>query len=324
MNIHLLLDGCLHRKDNTLCFEDKEGNQTFYPIKTVKSIFIYSKTNLDSSAISLIAKADINVFFLNSSRKQIYALYNNFSSQGNYLMNQILGYRNEKRHQIAESLVYSTGHNMIHILKPHLKRYPDLFPLIEEIQDKLSLLKYMGKVDEIMRLEAFIWKKYYSCFSILLGIDFHRIQQGTNDVINSLVNFLNAVLYGVCLDSIIESGLHPSIAFLHATNDRNLSLQYDISECFKPLLIERTIFSMIHNRMISADEKTQCRNGKYLLNEETKKIAIREFYRKLDTSLKIKNRYMSYKQLIYMDCIHLREFLSCKKTNYKPFMLINQ
>ena len=324
MILQLYENGTLFRKDNTFCFKNKDDKVTYYPVRTIKTIYVFADVDFNASAINLIHKLSINVIFLNTSHKKIYGLYNGYASQGIYLINQVNAYQNEKRTIIAKSIVSATSHNMIRVLKYHLKTIPELKASMEQILHYKRFLSSLHNVDKIMQTEAMIWKNYYSCFELILGIPFTRYQRGASDLVNCLINFLNGILYAECLDQIILSGLHPAISFLHSSNDRTLSLQYDISEAFKPLLVERTLFSLFHNKIISDNEKPTKDDKTYLLSNAVKKKAAIEFNKHLLTSIKIGNKYYSYRNLIYADCIRLRNYINGETSDISLFKQTNR
>ena len=193
MILQLYENGTLFRKDNTFCFKNKDDKVTYYPVRTIKTIYVFADVDFNASAINLIHKLSINVIFLNTSHKKIYGLYNGYASQGIYLINQVNAYQNEKRTIIAKSIVSTTSHNMIRVLKYHLKTIPELKESIEQILHYKRFLSSLHNVDKIMQTEAMIWKNYYSCFELILGIPFTRYQRGASDLVNCLINFLNLI-----------------------------------------------------------------------------------------------------------------------------------
>jgi len=65
-----------------------------------------------------------------------------------------------------------------------------------------------------------------------------------------MISFGNVVLYNLIAAEIYRSPLDIQVGFLHATNTRKESLQLDLAELFKPLLVDRVVFSLINKRVI--------------------------------------------------------------------------
>ena len=88
------------------------------------------------------------------------------------------------------------------------------------------------------------------------------------------------------------------IGFLHATTARLNSLNLDIAEIFKPLLVDRVVLSLVNKGIISPEHFETCENGGIHLTAEGKRIFLRAFYDKLDTVITVKERKMSYDGVI--------------------------
>ena len=56
--------------------------------------------------------------------------------------------------------------------------------------------------------------------------------------------------YTQCLRAIHQTQLNPTISYLHTPGERRYSLSLDVSEVFKPLLVDRVIFKVLNKREI--------------------------------------------------------------------------
>ena len=136
--------------------------------------------------------------------------------------------------------------------------------------------------------------------------------------VNSMISFGNVVLYNYIATEIYKSPLDIRVGFLHATNRREESLNLDIAEIFRPLIVDRVIFSLINRNEIKPACFTYHETGGVYLNEEGKRIFLRAFYEKLASTLSIKNQQCSYARLINMEIQKLiRHFR--KAENYKAY-----
>ena len=117
---------------------------------------------------------------------------------------------------------------------------------------------------------------------------------------------------------IIKSSLDVRIGFLHATNRRKESLNLDIAEIFRPLIVDRIVFSLINRREIYSAHFYKTENDGVFLNEDGKRIFLREFYAKLNSTQTIKDKQVSYSTLIDREIQKLtRRFRQGEK--YKAF-----
>ena len=116
--------------------------------------------------------------------------------------------------------------------------------------------------------------------------------------VNAMLSFGNTVLYNYLATHIYKSPLDIRTGFLHATNNRMESLNLDIAEIFKPLIVDRVVFSLINLRCINLTHFYTTPNGEVYLNETGKRIFLRAFYEKLNTVVTVKDDRKSYRRII--------------------------
>jgi len=85
----------------------------------------------------------------------------------------------------------------------------------------------------------------------------NRTKQPPNNEVNALISFGNMMCYTLCLDQIYHTQLNPTISFLHEPGYRRYSLALDLAEIFKPILVDRTIFSLLNKKQIQASDFRQ-------------------------------------------------------------------
>ena len=106
-------------------------------------------------------------------------------------------------------------------------------------------------------LEAQIRKDYYSCFDLFIKRDEFvfekRSKRPPQNEVNALISFGNTVLYNYIATEIQKVNLDVSVGFLHSTTNRTKTLNLDIAEIFKPLIVDRVIFSLINKNEINLE-----------------------------------------------------------------------
>ena len=136
-----------------------------------------------------------------------------------------------------------------------------------------------------------------------------------------MISFGNALLYSTIIKNIYHTQLNQTIAFLHEPSERRYSLSLDLSEIFKPLIVDRVIFKLTNKQIITEKHFIKELNS-CLLNEKGKKIFVMEYEKKLNSTIKHRSlkRNVSYERLIYLECIKLcKHLLGMKK--YEPFVI---
>jgi CRISPR-associated protein Cas1 len=175
-----------------------------------------------------------------------------------------------------------------------------------------------------MAIEGNVREYYYNCFDkITENEDFSfkkRTKQPPQNRLNALISFGNSLLYTTILAEIYKTHLDPRIGFLHSTNFRRFSLNLDVAEIFKPIIVDRVIFSLLNKRMISTNDFLEDLGGIYL-KEKGQKIFVEKFDQRLRTTISDKGlgRNISYRSLIRRELYKIEKHLIEDK-EYKPFV----
>jgi len=115
--------------------------------------------------------------------------------------------------------------------------------------------------------------------------------------------------------------LNPTISYLHTPGERRYSLSLDITEIFKPLLVDRVIFKLLNKKELQ-ERHFDKKMNRCLLNQAGKKIFVKAFEDRLNETIKHRtlNRSVSYKHLMKLECYKLAKHLLGME-EYKPFKM---
>ena len=312
MNIYLYEDGELIYDENIKFITD--NNALVIPYMTVRNIFILSKNvRIDTNLILKLSSFNINLFIFDPKNNN-YSLLGNDYSNGINTLNESRCYLDDNiRLYISKQILLSAFNNMLSVLNYY------------KIKDKtvnrfISNLNYIKDINSLLILEAKIRKRYYSHFNEIINNDFifkKRTFNPAKDEINVLISFGNSLLYKDCLIGIFSANLNPKISYLHSSNERITSLEYDISEIYKPIIVDRCIFTCINKKIITKDDFIT-KDGSIYLKVDAKNKFIEQYHKKLKSSMSINSRRVTYEELIKNDCIKLRRFV-CKKLSTLEF-----
>lgn len=314
--IFITSEGILFREANTLYFMNEENGKKPLPIENISDIYCYGKVSMKSGGEYLLLEHGIPVHFFNKYGYYMGSLYPRIElNSGLLLVRQAEYYLDRnKRAEIAIEMVNGIKHNILQTLKYYKKKKKDVDPYIKAIEKENPT----GDIATVMSAEGRIWAEYYRSFNEILNyfeMSNREIRPPTNEM-NSLISFGNSLLYSTTLSEIYNTYLHPSISFLHEPSERRFSLALDIADIFKPIIVERVIFTLINNKIIS--EKHFEKNIGVFLNSQGKKLFIQEYIDKLNTTLYHPDlkRNVSYRYLIRLECYKLiKHFLEDKKYN---------
>jgi len=333
-NYYLFNPGIMERKDNTLKFtpveyDDNgnrhEGKPRYIPVEDVSEFYVFGSIYANSALYNFLGQKDITVHFFD--------YYENYTGSfmprdgllsGKMLLAQTSAYQNKKKRiQIAKKFVEGAAFNMIKNLRYYNNRGKDLEKLINKIEQYVNSLPNAEDVQEIMGIEGNIRQTYYDGFDLIIN-DFSmegRTKQPPKNEINALISFGNMMCYSQCLRAIHQTQLNPTVSYLHSPGERRYSLSLDISEIFKPVLVDRLIFKLLNKKEIQ--EKHFEKNlNRCILNQEGKKIFVKVFEERLNETIMHRSlkRNVSYKHLIKLECYKLSKHL-LEIEEYKPFKM---
>lgn len=329
---YLFNPGYLERKDNTLKYTpftinddggECLGTPRFLPVEDTEQFYVFGSLKASSSLFNFLGQNGICAHFFD--------YYENYTGSfmpresllsGKMILAQASASQNsKKRLVIAKKLIEGAAYNMTRNLMYYNRRGKLLTDPIQRINNLTNLLPEAKKVDEVMGLEGQIRKIYYSTFDIILN-DYNfteRSKQPPQNEVNALISFGNMLCYAQCLRAIYQTQLNPTISFLHTPGERRYSLSLDISEIFKPIIIDRVIFRVLNRKEIQPRHFDQKMN-QCVLNNEGKKIFVKAIEDKLNETFmhKTLERNVSFKHLIKLECYKLAKHI-LGIDEYRPF-----
>ena len=324
--VHILSDGILRQRDFSLLL-DTAGEDAGIPIKNTDCINVFSNVIFDSGFLRAASQNGIivNLFdqqgLLQGSFVPIRPLRSPKTTEA-----QLLAYYDDAhRLLLAKAFVLGSIHN----LRLNIRQYnkaasaPEYLEALTRIKVLEVEIKACDSYEILLPLEAQVRSCYYSCYdSFILGNEFRydrRSRRPPRNPFNAMLSFGNTVLYSYIATEINKTALDVRVGFLHATNAREQSLNLDIAELFKPLIVDRTVMTLINRRQIRADRHfTELENGGVYLNAEGKRLFLEELNEKLHVRITDHGTSMTYLELITAEVRKLvRHFRSGEK--YKPF-----
>lgn len=331
---YLFNPGHLDRKDNTLKFtpieEDANGIEheaqpRYLPVENISDLYVFGSLSAKSSLYNFLGQNDIAVHFFDYYENYTGSFMpKDFLLSGKMLLSQTAYYQDKKKRIIiARKFIEGAAFNMVKNLKYYNKRGRDVEAIIAKIEQYASDIDKTTAVDELMGLEGNIRMSYYEAFDLILN-DFemgNRSKQPPSNEVNALISFGNMMCYSQCLRAIHQTQLNPTISYLHTPGERRYSLSLDISEIFKPLLVDRVIFKVLNKKELQ-EKHFDKKLNKCLLNESGKKIFVKAFEERLNETIQHRtlNRSVSYKHLIKLECYKLSKHLLGME-EYKPFKM---
>ncbi|MBP7238186.1 MAG: type I-B CRISPR-associated endonuclease Cas1 [Petrotogaceae bacterium] len=321
-SIKIFSSGELKRHDNTLVLITKDQKKSI-PVENVEDIKVFSEIILNKRTLEFLTKKNITMHFFNFVGNYIGTYYPlEFNQNGEVFLKQAEHYVElNKRMELARSFVVGEMMNLEYNLQTSGIKKESI-----KISPKILQIEKSRTVEELMIVEAGIRQEYYKEFDKLTNNpDFKfekRTKQPPKNEVNALISFGNCMMYSDILKCIFKSHLDPRIGYLHSTNQRGFTLNLDISEIFKPIVVDQAIFHITGQRLLTKKDFRTFENGVYL-NEEGRKKFITEYEKQLKKTVfsREKGRYMSYKLLMQSEVYKIENHLLQIKP-YKPYIHI--
>ena len=244
---------------------------------------------------------------------------------GNLLVKQVEHYTDyTKRMVIAQKFIEAAADNIYRNLRYYNGRGKDVSQQMREIDSLRREIGRSNTIEELMGIEGNIRKNYYSAWNVIVDQEINfdkRVMHPPDNMINSLISFVNSLIYSKVLSEIYKTQLNPTISYLHEPGVRRFSLCLDISEVFKPLIGDRLIFSLLNRRQITEDSFTKELNFLHLKKESSRLIA-QELEKNLKKTIMHKElgRQVSYQYLMRLEAYKLIKHLIGEK-QYEGFKI---
>ena len=321
---YIYSSGNLTQKDNTLRFKTFDGITKDLPIENIKEVYLMNEVTVTSKLLSLFAKYGVTAHFFNHYQFYIGSFCPKESKlAGQLLIQQALAYSDySNRLYIAQEFIKSASFNIYRNLRYYNGRGNDVSEFMRNIDNYRKNIAKTKTIEELMGVEGNIRQEYYRAWKIIIdqNIDFDkRVYHPADNMINSLISFVNSLVYTKTLSEIYKTQLNPTISFLHQPGTRRFSLALDVSEVFKPLIADRLIFSLLNRKQITEDSFVKDFNG-LQLTEKASKTIMAELDSKLKTTIfhKELNKNVSYQFLIRLELYKLIKHIIGEK-EYKGF-----
>ena len=213
-------DGNLKRKDNTLRFTSYDGEKRDIPIERIDDIYIMSEMSFNTTFLTYISQYGIPIHFFNYynfytgsfyPREQLLA--------GNMLVKQVEHYTNyTKRMVIAHKFIEAAADNIYRNLRYYNGRGKDVSQQMRELDSLRREIGRSNTIEELMGIEGNIRKSYYSAWNVIVDQEINfdkRVMHPPDNMINSLISYVNSLIYSKVLSEIYKTQLNPTISYLH-------------------------------------------------------------------------------------------------------------
>jgi len=317
---YIFRNGRLKRRQNTIYLEEEENGETKrhpIPVENVRDIYLFGEIDLNTKMLSFLGQNGITVHCFNYYGFYVGSFYPRESNVSGFLLvKQVEHYmEKDKRLKIAKEFVRGALFHIHKNLAYYANRGKSLEDKLNAIKSSTERIEELQSITDLMGEEGRARDIYYEAFNDILELETpfeRRVRRPPDNMINALMSFGNSLLYTATLSEIYVTQLNPTISYLHEPSQRRFSLALDISEIFKPLIVDRIIFRMINRNEISEEdfENIGEAQGVYMTESARKKF-LKAFEENMQRTVKHRKlkRNVSYRQLIRLEAYKLIKHL---------------
>ncbi|MBU1487208.1 CRISPR-associated endonuclease Cas1 [bacterium] len=206
-------------------------------------------------------------------------------------------------------------------------RYPDLTeddpekpPGYVQLSDKKEGRKYLIRpwqpwypmLKSITTTESLL-TRFLSKANFLSAYKRIAVKKAAGDLVNSALNYGYGILYGRSINAIIQAGLNPMAGFLHSYQPTKPVLVYDLVEEFRPLAVDRGIFTLLNR-----GQKIELGRDSLLSAKSRKKIA-KSVIGCLSSEVCFNGHRLSLEDVIKEQALNIKKHLY-NNAKYRPFL----
>ncbi len=300
---YIFRSGRLRRKQNTIYFEQEGENEqiqrTPIPIEDVRDLYLFGEVDLNTKLLDFLAQNGVIIHCFNYYGFYSGSFYPRDTNTSGYLLiRQVEHYLDsEKRLTLARAFVEGALFHIRRNLNYYRNRGKMLDEQISVVDQTIERLPACKTISELMREEGQARRAYYQAFNEILTLEQpfeKRVRRPPDNMINALISFGNSLIYTATLSELYVTQLNPTISYLHEPSQRRFSLALDLSEIFKPLIVDRVLFRMVNKGTIDEDDFHSIggAEGVYLKDNARKKF-VKEFEDTLQTT--VEHRQLKHK-----------------------------
>lgn len=323
--VYLFSSGTLGRSQNTIVLET-EGGKRYVPVEQVSELYCFGEVDLNKRFLEFLTAHGILLHVFNR-----YGFYSGTYYPREHLMSGCLLLRQaehyldgERRMALARAFVRGSLRNIRSVLSYYRRRGVMLDAALSEVERLAAGIDVAASPAALMAIEGNAREAYYAAWPVIIEAEFPfgpRTRRPPRDETNALISFGNSLLYTAVLGQIYQTHLDPRIGYLHETNFRRHTLNLDVAEVFKPVLVDRLIFRLVNRGQLQRRHFVAGAEGVFL-DEEGRRLFVEEWEKTLQETYRHPSlkRSVSYRTTLRLELYKLEKHLLGER-QYAPFQL---
>lgn len=191
--------------------------------------------------------------------------------------------RPEHRVAIAAACVAGKLHNYRQLLLRIARdatgsRQQELRRIAERHADALGRMAAVTDLGVVLGIEGNAARDYFQGLDVLVpGTSVGRSRRPPQDPVNCLLSFGYGMLRVAVHGALEQVGLDPYLGYLHGIRAGKPALALDLMEEFRPLLVDRLVFTLDNRRQLTAQHTRELPGGAVELTDVGRKFFLQEW-----------------------------------------------
>lgn len=323
--VYLFSSGTLARSQNTIVLESEDGKR-YVPVEQVSELYCFGEVDLNKRFLEFMTQHGILVHFFNRYGYYAGTYYpREHLMSGHLVLKQAEHYLDvERRLALARAFAAGSLRNIRTVLAYYRRRGVPVDQALDSVERLAAGIGGAETPAAVMALEGNAREAYYAAWPQIIDAEFPfgpRTRRPPRDETNALISFGNSLLYTAVLGQIYQTHLDPRIGYLHETNFRRHTLNLDVAEVFKPVLVDRLIFRLVNRGQLQRRHFVAGAEGVFL-DDEGRRLFVQEWERTLQETYRHAklNRSVSYRTTLRLELYKLEKHLIGEQV-YAPFQL---
>lgn len=271
--LHVREQGAVVRKDGERVKvtqkerdSEKQVELTGAPIRELSQVAVYGNVQVTTQAVALLLAQEVDLVFLSRYGKFRGRLTKNESKFAQLRHAQLRLTGDDRRAlAVAKQIVWAKLANQRNVLQElvTLGGTPAVLDVLQRTSQGIGEMQQVsaqsGDADTLRGYEGRAGAFYFEAFKAWLPANWKftgRQYFPAPDPFNALLSFGYALLMKDCSAALQLVGLDPYLGCFHALAYDRPSLTLDLMEEFRPLVVDRTVLSLVRAKVIQPGDFT--------------------------------------------------------------------
>lgn len=272
------------------------------PLEKVEDVSLVDSVQISSSLLTELLARGVPITWLSGQGKYFGTLINTDTVDIFKQLKQFELLTSDNFYfELSKKIIRAKVNNQLVVLRRYSRNCED--GLIDlQIKNIYSLRRRINTAvnrDELRGYEGFVSRVYFEALGKLVPEGFHfnkRSRRPPLDPFNAMLSLGYSMLFNEVMASIVSSGLHPFVGFMHSLAKGHPALASDLMEEWRAPIVDTLVLSMVRKHMLDVSY-FQNNNGCYL-TVEGRKIFLEAYNKKLRSENQYWDSKLSYRESI--------------------------